>query len=142
VAIKESSDDVRRLTDLVNATGEERFRLFCGVDDLALESLMLGAVGWVAGLVNAFPRETVRLYDLAVAGRYDEALALYRWFMPLLHLDTAPKLVQYIKLAQAMAGLGTETVRAPRLALEGEERARVTALIQAALDNRPSLTAE
>ena len=139
-AIKESSDDVRRLTDIVNLTGE-RYVLFSGVDDLALESLMLGAKGWVAGLVNAFPAETVRLYELAAAGRYAEALPLYRWFMPLLHLDVSVKLVQYIKLAQAMAGLGAETVRAPRLTLEGEERARVTAIVQAALDSRPRLAA-
>jgi len=132
VAIKESSDDVRRLTDIINATGD-RFILFCGVDDLALESLMLGASGWVAGLVNAFPEETVRLYDLAAEGRFAEALPLYRWFMPLLHLDTHPKLVQYIKLAQAMAGAGSEMVRAPRLPLDDEEHARIAAVIQAAL---------
>jgi 4-hydroxy-tetrahydrodipicolinate synthase len=140
VAIKESSDDVRRLTDIINATGD-RFVLFCGVDDLALESLMLGASGWVAGLVNAFPEETVRLYDLAAEGRFAEALPLYRWFMPLLHLDTHPKLVQYIKLAQAMAGAGSEMVRAPRLPLDAEEHARIAAVIQAALDDRPDLAA-
>lgn len=140
VAIKESSDDVRRLTDIINATGD-RFILFCGVDDLALESLMLGASGWVAGLVNAFPEETVRLYDLAAEGRFAEALPLYRWFMPLLHLDTHPKLVQYIKLAQAMAGAGSEMVRAPRLPLDDEEHARIAAVIQAALDSRPDLAA-
>ena len=139
-AIKESSDDLRRLTDIVNLTGE-RYVLFSGVDDLALESLMLGAKGWVAGLVNAFPAETLRLYELAASGRYAEALPLYRWFMPLLHLDVSAKLVQYIKLAQAMAGLGAETVRPPRLALEGEERARVAAIVQAALDTRPRLAA-
>lgn len=140
VAIKESSDDVRRLTDIINATGD-RFILFCGVDDLALESLMLGASGWIAGLVNAFPEETVRLYDLAAEGRFAEALPLYRWFMQLLHLDTHPKLVQYIKLAQAMAGAGSEMVRAPRLPLDDEEHARIAAVIQAALDSRPDLAA-
>ncbi|MFQ6017876.1 MAG: dihydrodipicolinate synthase family protein [Kiloniellaceae bacterium] len=141
VAIKESSDDPRRLTDIVNRCGT-RYVLFCGVDDLALEAAMLGAAGWVAGLVNAFPEESLRLWDLAGAGRWAEARALYRWFMPVLHLDTHVKLVQYIKLAQAMAGLGTETVRAPRLPLEGEERARVSAIIRQALDSRPKLAAE
>ena len=140
VAIKESSDDVRRLSDIVNLNGE-RYILFSGVDDLALESMMLGTVGWVSGLVNAFPAETMRIYELAVAGRYKEALSLYRWFMPLLHLDVARKLVQYIKLAQAMAGLGTETVRAPRLVLAGEERRHVMAIIQQGLDSRPRLAA-
>jgi 4-hydroxy-tetrahydrodipicolinate synthase len=141
IAIKESSDDVRRITDLVNLVGE-RYILFCGVDDLILEAALLGVSGWVAGLVNAFPEESVRLWDLAAAGRWAEARALYRWFTPLLHLDVHVKLVQYIKLAQAMAGLGTETTRAPRLALEGEERKRIAAIIQAGLDARPRLAAE
>ncbi len=140
VAIKESSDDPRRLTDIVNATGN-RYTLFCGVDDLILESLMLGCVGWVSGLVNAFPEESVRLYDLATAGRHKEALPLYRWFMPLLHLDIGHKLVQQIKLAQHMAGLGSELVRAPRLVLEGAEREHVRAIVQRALDQRPRLAA-
>ncbi|MGE0120094.1 MAG: dihydrodipicolinate synthase family protein [Dongiaceae bacterium] len=140
VAIKESSDDPRRLTDIVNATGG-RYTLLCGVDDLILESLMLGCVGWVSGLTNAFPEESVRLYDLAVAGRYKEALPLYRWFMPLLHLDIGHKLVQQIKLAQHLAGLGSELVRAPRLPLEGAERERVRAVVQRALDQRPKLAA-
>ncbi len=140
LAIKESSDNVRRLTDIINLTGA-RYILFCGVDDLILESLMLGATGWVAGLVNAFPEETVRLYDLAAAGRYKEALPLYRWFMPLLHLDVSLKLVQYIKLAQAMTGMGSEMVRAPRLILDGAERERVQAVIDAALHSRPRLAA-
>ncbi|MGH6926869.1 MAG: dihydrodipicolinate synthase family protein, partial [Dongiaceae bacterium] len=139
-AIKESSDDPRRLTDIVNATGN-RYTLFCGVDDLILESLMLGCVGWVSGLVNAFPEESVRLYDLAIGGRYKEALPLYRWFMPLLHLDIGHQLVQQIKLAQHMAGLGSELVRAPRLVLEGAERDRVRAIVQRALDQRPRLAA-
>jgi 4-hydroxy-tetrahydrodipicolinate synthase len=141
VAIKESSDDVRRITDLVNLVGE-RYILFCGVDDLILEAALLGVSGWVAGLVNAFPEESVRLWDLAAAGRWAEARALYRWFTPLLHLDVHVKLVQYIKLAQAMAGLGTETTRAPRLALAGEERKRIAAIIQAGLDARPRQAAE
>ncbi len=141
VAIKESSDDVRRITDLVNLVGE-RYILFCGVDDLILEAALLGVSGWVAGLVNAFPEESVRLWDLAAAGRWAEARDLYRWFTPLLHLDVHVKLVQYIKLAQAMAGLGTETTRAPRLALEGAERKRIAAIIQTGLDARPRQAAE
>ncbi len=140
VAIKESSDDVRRLTDLHNACGD-RYTLFCGVDDLALEAAMLGAAGWVAGLVNAFPEETVAIWKLAAAGRYAEALPLYRWFTPLLHLDCHPKLVQYIKLTQQMAGRGSETVRAPRLVLEGEEREQISAIIQQAIDSRPVVAA-
>ncbi len=140
VAIKESSDDPRRLTDIVNACGE-RYVLFCGVDDLVMESVVLGAVGTVAGLVNAFPEETLRLWKLATEGRYAEALELYRWFTPVLHLDCHPKLVQYIKLAQAMCGHGTEDCRAPRLPLVGEERKRITGLIQQAIDTRPKLAA-
>lgn len=141
VAIKESSDDVRRLTDLANLTGD-RYTLFCGVDDIVLEAVMLGATGWVAGLVNAFPKESVRLFRLAREGRYVEARELYRWFMPLLHLDTLPKLVQYIKLANAMTGLGSEHVRRPRLPVAGEERARIEALVRAAMESRPSVAAE
>jgi len=141
VALKESSDNVRRITDIVNAC-VDRYILFCGVDDLIVESAMLGVVGWVAGLVNAFPEESVRLFELSAAGRYKEALPLYRWFMPILHLDCHTKLVQYIKFAQAMAGLGSETVRPPRLKLEGEERARIGAIIRTALDSRPKLAAE
>jgi 4-hydroxy-tetrahydrodipicolinate synthase len=140
VAIKESSDNVRRITDIVNICGD-RYVLFCGVDDLALEATLLGAVGWVAGLVNAFPEETVQVWELAAAGRWQEARALYRWFTPVLHLDCDVKLVHYIKLAQAMAGLGSETMRAPRLALVGDERARVGAIIQKALDARPKAAA-
>lgn len=141
VAIKESSDDVRRLTDLVNTCGD-RYTLFCGVDDLALEAALLGAHGWVAGLVNAFPEETVRLWSLAKTERWIEARELYRWFTPLLHLDCHVKLVQYIKLSQAMTGLGAETVRAPRMTLAGEERDRVSAVVQRALDARAKLAAE
>ncbi|MEM6645857.1 MAG: dihydrodipicolinate synthase family protein [Bacteroidota bacterium] len=138
VAIKESSDNVRRLTDIVNRVGD-RYALFTGVDDLALESLLLGAVGWVAGLVGAFPKETVAIYDLVQEGRLEEARALYRWFMPLLHLDVSTKLVQNIKLAQHAVGYGTEHVREPRLPLVGAERAHVQAVIDAALAVRPTL---
>lgn len=137
VAIKESSEDTRRIVDLRNAVGE-RYVLFCGVDDIALEALAAGADGWLAGLVNAFPAETVRLFDLVRDGDLDEARALYSWFMPLLHLDTHPKLVQYIKLAVAEVGWGTETVRAPRLPLEGDERDRVLAVIRQGLADRPT----
>ena len=140
VAIKESSDDPRRITDLYNACGD-RYVIFCGVDDLILESVTVGAVGWVAGLVNAFPQESVRLFELAAAGRIEDARALYRWFMPLLRLDTHAKLVHYIKLANAMTGLGSETVRAPRRHLEGDERAAVEAIIRAGIETRPSLPA-
>ena len=105
VAIKESSEDCRRITDIKNRCGD-RYALFCGVDDLVLESMMLGAVGWVSGLVNAFPAENRLLWDLAIAGRYEEAVEVYRWYTPLLHLDTHPKLVQYIKLAVAECGYG------------------------------------
>ncbi len=136
VAVKESSADVRRVTDIRNLCGS-RYRQFCGVDDLALESLLLGADGWVAGLVCAFPRETVILYELARCGRLEEARALYRWFMPLLRLDTSTKLVQNIKLAEAMTGLGTEQVRPPRLPLVGAERERVKRIIGEALASRP-----
>jgi 4-hydroxy-tetrahydrodipicolinate synthase len=140
VAIKESSEDVRRITDLINVTGD-RYTLFCGVDDLALESLLLGAVGWVSGLVNAFPAENRALWDLATSGRWEEARAIYRWYTPLLHLDTHVKLVQYIKLATAETGLGSETVRAPRLVLEGEERERILSVIRTSIQNRPQIGA-
>jgi dihydrodipicolinate synthase/N-acetylneuraminate lyase len=138
VAIKESSDDVRRVTDILNRVGD-RYRIFCGVDNIALEAMVLGAVGWVAGLVCAFPRETVAIYKLVEAGRIQQAVAIYRWFMPLLHLDVSTKLVQNIKLAEAKTGLGTEVVRPPRLPLAGEERARVEAIVDAALASRPEL---
>ncbi len=136
VAIKESSENVRRITDLKNRCGE-RYTLFCGVDDLVLESVMLGAVGWVAGLVNAFPKETRRLWDLATTGKYDEAVKVYRWFAPLLHLDTHIKLVQYIKLATAEVGVGSEMLRAPRMPLVGKEREEIQAIIRQAIKTRP-----
>jgi 4-hydroxy-tetrahydrodipicolinate synthase len=138
VAIKESSENVRRITDLRNTVGD-RYILFNGVDDLALESAMLGSVGWVAGLVNAFPDESKLLWDLAMAGRFEQARKLYQWFTPLLHLDTHVKLVQYIKLAVAECGLGSETVRAPRMVLEGEERERILNLIRRCTRSRPKL---
>jgi len=138
VALKESSEDVRRITDIRNLVGN-RYRIFVGVDDLALESLLLGADGWVAGLVCAFPRETVTLFRLAKAGRISEAVDLYRWFTPLLHLDTHVKFVQYIKLAEALAGVGTERMRPPRLPITGPERMEVESIIRKALDTRPAL---
>jgi 1-pyrroline-4-hydroxy-2-carboxylate deaminase len=136
VAIKESSENVRRITDLKNVCGD-RYLLFCGVDDLILESILLGAVGWVSGLVNAFPAENRLLWELATQGRYEEAVRVYRWYTPLLHLDTHPKLVQYIKLAMAQTGLGSEMVRAPRLPLVGREREEILAIVQRALQTRP-----
>lgn len=137
VAVKESSEDVRRITDIKNVCGD-RYDLLCGVDDLVLESVMLGAVGWVSGLVNAFPAENRLLWDLATAGRWDEAVKVYRWYTPLLHLDTHPKLVQYIKLVAAETGFGTETVRAPRLPLVGREREEVLTLVRTAVKTRPT----
>ncbi len=136
VAIKESSEDVRRIGDIRNLTGD-RYRIFIGVDDLAMESLVQGAVGWVAGLVNAFPRETVVLYELIKANRIGEARELYRWFLPLLHLDAHVKFVQYIKLAEQIVGYGMEYVRAPRLPLVGDQRKHVERLVQTALKRRP-----
>jgi len=138
VAVKESSHDSRRITDMINRLGT-RYAIVCGVDDLVLENVLFGAAGWVSGLANSFPREAVQLFNLAKAGRTAEAVELYRWFMPLLHLDVATKLVQYIKLANQMTGEGSEWVRAPRLTLEGEERKRISAVIQHAIDTRPQL---
>ncbi|HHY50428.1 MAG TPA: dihydrodipicolinate synthase family protein [Alphaproteobacteria bacterium] len=137
-AVKESSHDSRRLTDMINVLGD-RFKLLCGVDDLMLENVLFGAGGWVSGLANAFPREAVRMFKAAEAGRIEEALRLYRWFMPMLHLDVAVKLVQYIKLANAITGEGAEWVRPPRLTLVGEERQRVQAIVEQALATRPNL---
>jgi dihydrodipicolinate synthase/N-acetylneuraminate lyase len=138
VAIKESSGDPRRITDIVNLCGD-RFTLFCGVDDLVLESLLLGAVGWISGLVNAFPAENRLLWDLARAGQWIEARDVYRWYTPLLHLDTHSKLVQYIKLAVAECGYGSELTRAPRLPLVGAERESILKIIRDAIDTRPGL---
>lgn len=137
-AIKESSDNVRRVTDIINATGD-RYAIFCGVDDLAMEAILMGACGWVAGLVDAFPEETVAIYRLLQEGRLEEARAIYRWFAPLLHLDVSKKLVQNIKLVEAMVGVGNETMRAPRLPLVGAEREAVEAIVKKALATRPTL---
>lgn len=137
-AVKESTRDVSNVTRMINRFGD-RFKILCGVDTIALESLLLGADGWVAGLVDAFPRETVAIYKLAKEKRFSEAAAIYRWFLPLLELDIHPKLVQYIKLAQTATGLGTEHVRAPRLPLESAERERVWKIIQDALAVRPNV---
>lgn len=138
VAVKESAHDSRRISDMYNACGD-RYRIFCGVDDLVLENVLFGAAGWVSGMGNAFPEESVRLFDLAKAGRVDEAVKLYRWFMPVLHLDVDVKLVQYIKLSNQMTGLGSEVVRRPRLTLVGEERERIEGVISRALESRPNL---
>ena len=138
VAIKESSDDVRRVTDILTQSGD-RYAIFCGVDDLAMEAMLMGACGWVAGLVNAFPAETVAIHRLIRAGQISEALTIYRWFTPLLHLDASRKLVQNIKLAESIVGVGNENMRPPRLPLIEEERERVTALVRRALETRPSL---
>ena len=139
VAIKESSGDVRRITDILNTVGN-RYDIFTGVDDLALESLMLGAVGWVAGLVCAFPRETVAIHKLVAAGRIPEALEIYRWFMPLLHLDVSLRFVQNVKLAEAIVRGTSTTVRQPRLELQGAERDRVETIVRTALAKRPDLS--
>jgi 4-hydroxy-tetrahydrodipicolinate synthase len=136
VAIKESSGDVRRLTDLVNTVGD-RYILFAGVDDLALESILLGATGWIAGIGLAFPAENQRLWDLATSGQWEAARALYRWYTPLLHLDVGPKFVQNIKLAIQEVGLGSEYVRLPRLPLSGAERESVLAIIRRGIETRP-----
>jgi dihydrodipicolinate synthase/N-acetylneuraminate lyase len=135
--IKESSDNPRRITDLINLTGD-RYVLFAGVDDLFLECLLLGAVGWVSGLVNAFPAENRLIWDLATAGKWTEAREVYRWYTPVLHLDTHVKLVQYIKLASAECGYGTELCRPPRLTLVGEERERILGIIRKAIATRPT----
>jgi 4-hydroxy-tetrahydrodipicolinate synthase len=136
-AVKESSGDVRRFAGLRALLGD-RLDLLVGMDDAVVEGVSMGAVGWIAGLVNAYPAESVRLFELARAGGAPAAAALYAWFLPLLRLDTVPKFVQLIKLAQAIAGLGSERVRAPRLALEGEERAAALAIITAANAERPA----
>jgi 4-hydroxy-tetrahydrodipicolinate synthase len=135
-AIKESSADVRRVTWL-RAIAGERLRILVGVDDAVVESVYAGAVGWIAGLVNAFPQESVRLFDLAAAGKRDEAFALYQWFLPLLRLDTVPKFVQLIKLVQELTGMGSQRVRPPRLPLEGQELAQIKKLVEHKLATRP-----
>ena len=140
VAIKESSGNVRRITDIINLLGD-RYTIFTGVDDLALESLFLGATGWISGVGLAFPRENQRVYELAAAGRWEEARAIYRWYMPLLHLDIPIKFVQYIKLAVQECGLGAEWVRAPRLPLTGAEREAILMIIHDAIATRPVMPA-
>jgi len=136
VSIKESAPDSRRYTDIYNAVGE-RFVLFAGLDDIAFEGLCLGASGWVSGLTNAFPAESLMLYEALKAGDLQRARAIYRWFMPLLHLDAEHDLVQSIKLAEQVCGRGSERVRPPRLLLTGERRAAVLAIIEAARNARP-----
>jgi dihydrodipicolinate synthase/N-acetylneuraminate lyase len=138
VAVKESSRDVSNITRMINRFGD-RFHLLCGVDTLAVESLLMGAEGWVAGLVCAFPRETVAIYRLIKVGRTAEAIAIYRWFLPLLELDINPQLVQNIKLAEEKVNLGSEIVRPPRLPLTGDRRAQVLQIIESSLASRPSL---
>ena len=137
-AIKESTRDISNVTRLINRFGD-RYKILCGVDTLAMEELVMGAEGWVAGLVCAFPRETVAIYRLVKAGHIEEAQKIYRWFMPLLELDIHPKLVQYIKFAEQQAGNGSEAVRAPRLTLIGEERTKVLAIIDQGIASRPEL---
>ncbi|PWT70871.1 MAG: dihydrodipicolinate synthase family protein [Bacteroidetes bacterium] len=137
-AVKESTRDVTNVTRMINRFGE-RYKLLCGVDTIIMEELSLGAVGWVAGLVNAFPRETVAIYRLMIAGRTTEAREIFRWFLPVLELDIHPKLVQYIKFASSMTGMGSETVRKPRLTLEGEERKKIEGIVKQAIATRPDL---
>jgi len=137
-AVKESTRDVTNVTRMRNRFGN-RYKILCGVDPLAMEELCLGADGWVAGLVCAFPRETVAIYRLVKVGRIEEAAKIYRWFMPLLELDIHPKLVQYIKLAEEQEGIGSELVRAPRLVLEGEERTTILKTINDGIASRPEL---
>ncbi len=137
-AVKESTRDVTNVTRMINRFGD-RIKILCGVDTLALEELCLGASGWVAGLVCAFPKETMAIYNLINAGKMEEARHIYRWFMPLLELDIHPKLVQYIKLAEKQAGIGSEYVRPPRLILEGEERKNILKIIDEGILNRPEL---
>lgn len=138
-AVKESTRDISNVTRLINRFGD-RIKILCGVDTIAMEELLMGACGWVGGLVGAFPAETVAIYKLAKAGRIEEALEIHRWFLPLLELDIHPKLVQYIKLAEAEVGLGTEHVRAPRLPLIGQEREDVLEVIRQGVASRPVLT--
>ena len=137
-AVKESTRDISNITRIKNRFGD-RLKVLTGVDTLGLESVLMGADGWVAGLVCAFPAETVAVYSLAKAGKIQEALAIYRWFLPLLELDINPQLVQNIKLAEVATGIGTEQVRAPRLPLQGEERKRVLKIIEEGMNTRPTL---
>ena len=138
-AIKESTRDISNVTRLKNRFGN-RYSILCGVDTLAMESLVMGADGWVAGLVCAFPKETMTIYNLLKEGKITEALDIYRWFLPLLELDIHPKLVQYIKLAESVEGIGNEYVRAPRMVLEGPERHAILKIIKDAIAIRPDLS--
>lgn len=137
VCIKEAAGDTRRITDLFNKLGE-RYIIFSGLDDVALESIMLGCSGWISGLVDAFPRENRMMWDAAIAGDWQRGLEIYRWYMPMLHFDSHPKLVQYIKLACSEMGYGTETVRAPRLPLAGQQREDALQIIRQSAATRPS----
>jgi 4-hydroxy-tetrahydrodipicolinate synthase len=137
-AVKESTRDISNVTRFKNKFGD-RIKILCGVDTLAMEELLMGADGWVAGLVDAFPRETVAIYRLIKAGRQADALKIYRWFLPILELDISPQLVQNIKLAEVMTGIGTEHVRPPRKILSGAERARVISILEEGLKTRPEL---
>jgi 1-pyrroline-4-hydroxy-2-carboxylate deaminase len=139
-AVKESTRDITNVTRLINRFGD-RLKILCGVDTIAMEELLMGACGWVGGLVGAFPAETVAIYRLVKAGRVEEAREIHRWFLPLLELDIHPKLVQYIKLAETEAGLGSEFVRAPRLPLIGKEREGVLEVIRRGIATRPDLRA-
>ncbi len=138
VAVKESSEDPGPVTDIINEDADA-LTLMSGVDDVALECMILGCVGWVSGFANVFPRESVAIYDLLQAGEIDRAIAIYRWMMPALHMDTHPKLVQMIKLSEQVVGRGSEITRAPRLALVGEEREYVTGTIERLVGHRPEL---
>ncbi|MFM9865337.1 MAG: dihydrodipicolinate synthase family protein [Micropepsaceae bacterium] len=138
VCIKESAPDTRRFTDIANALGD-RFVVFAGLDDVALEGAVLGARGWVSGLTNAFPKESLALWRAATAGDLETARKIYRWFMPLLHLDAEHDLVQSIKLAEQIMGRGSERVRPPRYPLTGARRAHVTEIVETAAAKRPKL---
>lgn len=138
-AVKESTRDISNVTRIINRFGPDRLKIMCGVDTLAMEELVMGAHGWVAGLVDAFPAETVAIYNLVKKGKIKEALKIYRWFLPILELDISPQLVQNIKLAEVMTGIGTEHVRAPRQKLKGTERKRVLKILKDGLANRPKL---
>ena len=137
VCIKEAAGDTRRITDLFNKF-KDRYIIFSGLDDVALESILLGCTGWISGLVNAFPRENGLMWDAATSGNWDKALEIYRWYMPMLHFDSHPKLVQYVKLASAEMGYGTEIVRPPRLTLIGEQREEALKIIRESAATRPS----
>ena len=137
VSIKEAAGDTRRITDLFNKF-KDRYIIFSGLDDVALESILLGCTGWISGLVDAFPRENGLMWDAATSGNWDKALEIYRWYMPMLHFDSHPKLVQYVKLASAEMGYGTEIVRPPRLTLIGEQREEALKIIRESAAKRPS----